>query len=188
MKRKASLLSALSALALVLSVTGCSNDMHAGERATTSKEASQAQPTAEGVARRCAERWDKIVAAGKEPSLWVEVYDYETPLRKRSLSLPEFLGNKADYIYDQPTKPKVLLIEDDRAWVDMSVQWLAGEHPAVRVANNLPGEMIEPMDMIEEWQWVNDEWHFVGPTLKNEFFRENPDFLERARVAASRQQ
>lgn len=188
MIRKASLLSALSALALVASMTSCKDNLHGGETAPNNEQVAQVEPTAEAAALRCAERWDKIIAAGDDPALWIEVYDYETPARKQSLTLPEFQENKSGYVYDQPTKPKVLLLEEGRAWIDMSVQWLAGLHPAVRIADNKEGTMIEPMDMIEEWQWVNDDWHFVGPKLKGEFFRENPDFLERAREAASRKQ
>ncbi len=187
MIRKASLLPGLAALALALGVTACSpnsdsNNVHAQETATV-----VAQPTVEGVLRRCAERWTKIVAAGEDDSVWIEIYDYETPARKATLSLPAFLSNKGDFVYKEATKPKLLLMEGEMAYLDTSAQWLAGRHPMIGSAD-IGGdtEMVEPMDMIETWQWINNEWHFVKPQDRNEFFRENPDFLARAQAASEK--
>ena len=186
MNRKASVLSVLPTLALVLGAFSCQpettpSSVHAGEATVAETD----EPTTERVIERCSERWAKIVAAGEDPSIWVEIYEYETPAQKANLSLPSFLSNKDKYIYDSPAKPRVLLIEDDIAYVDMAVHWLAGRHPMIRSAS-IGGDpnRVEPMDLIETWQWINGDWHFVRPDNKSEFLRVNPDFLARAQKAS----
>lgn len=188
MTRKASLLPGLAALALAIGITACNPDSSSGTvHAQDTAAATAAVPIATDALRRCEERWAKVVAAGEDASIWVEIYEYETPAQKKELSLPKFLENKSDFIYVSPTKPKLLLVEDEIAYIDISAQWLSGRHPMIGVADiggNL--DMVEPMDMIEKWQWVNGDWHFMQPHSKNEFFRENPDFLARAQAASAK--
>lgn len=188
MTRKASLLPGLAALALAIGITACNQDSAPGTvHAQGQSTAEAAVPTAEGVLRRCEERWAKIVAAGEDSAIWVEIYEYETPAQKKELSLPKFLDNKSDFIYVSPTKPRLLLMEDDFAFVDISAKWLAGRHPMIGSADvGGDQDMVEPMDMIEQWQWVNGEWHFMKTFSKKQFFRDDPDFLARAQAASSK--
>ncbi len=188
MTQKSSLRPGLAAFALALGITACAPEKDSGEVHAQTQTAEVAQPTTEGVIRRSEERWNKIVAAGDDPAIWVEIYEYETPLQKTQLSLPRFLEKKADFVYDSPTKPKLLLMEDGIAYLDVSAQWLAGRHPMIAGAD-IGGDsnMIEHMELIEQWQWVSGEWHLVKPIPKNEFFRQNPDFLARAQAASEKQ-
>jgi len=188
MIKKVILLPTLATLALAIGITACDENTSSGTVHGHASAAVAAKPTTAGLIRRCEERWAKIISTREEPSVWIEIYEYETPVHKMSLSLPEFLSKKTDFIYTSPTKPKLLLMEDDLAYLDISVQWLAGLHPLVGTARDVSKEMVKPMDMIEEWQWINDEWYFVKPHTRNEFFRENPDFLARAQAAASAQE
>ena len=187
MNWKAILLPALAVPALLLTVTSCDEAEASDKQQNAAAQNETAKPTAERVLQRSAERWAKIVAAGEDSSLWVDVYQYEDPQNKAVFKLGEFLANKENFVYDAPTEPKLLLMEDDKAYVDISALWLAGRHNLVASAE-IGGspDRVEPMEMIEIWRFVEGDWFFQGPPKrKNEFFRDNPDFLTRAQEAAA---
>ena len=182
-------LQTLAFTGLVFGLVGCdgnsTSSVNAAGKSETEKVA--AAPTAESVIANSKERWDKIVRASEDESLWIELYDYETPEFKSAVSLSQFLSKKGDFHYDQPTEPKLLLLEDDTAYLDVSALWLSGRHPMVKTAQIGGDEnMVQTLDMIEIWHWMDGSWKIQSPPKrKNEFFNENPDFLKRAQDAAN---
>ena len=179
---------------LPLFTSGCSDSVDAAaknaeestEQSATTPEAKP-EKTAERLLARSAERLEKMVRARDDSTLWIEIYDYETPEMKESVSLTTFLTGKDKYYYDQPTAPSLLLIEDDTAWVESSCLWLAGMHPAIGDAGD--PNLVKPMEMIEVWKWVESDWYFEGPPRRRvDFFDDNPDFLARVKDAREKAQ
>ena len=126
---------------------------------------------------RSMERWKLIVAAQEDETKWIEVYGFELPEVRRHETLGIYLEGKEKFHYDSPTRPQVLLLEDDTAYIQVDCTWLAFMHP--RIASNNPGRQ-DLMEMLEVWRWSEGDWYFEAPPReRREFFRENPELLEK---------
>ncbi len=182
----------IAASLLGLSIAACQpNEATTGtttpqNTSAQTRKGAAARPDAARLVERVARRWDLICRASNDSKLWIEAYDFEAPAAREAVSLANFIANKGNFHYDQPGEPRVLFIEDGTAYVNTTVLWLSGKHPALQAGNVLGADpnSVEFLDMVETWKWVDDDWYFLGPPArKNEFFDENPDFLARAQRA-----
>lgn len=168
--------------------TGSTTPQEGGSTGTPgSPETAAAEPTAVGVLTRVRDRWDLICRASEDSKLWIEVYDFEAPATREAVSLVSFLSNKQDFHYDQPSEPKLLLLEDDLAYVNLSVVWLSGLHPKIGDVQGVIGadrNRVDFLDIVETWKFVDGEWYMAAPPeRRDEFLEANPDVLRRAQRA-----
>jgi len=43
-----------------------------------------------------------------------------------------------------------------------------------------PGQTLtQDIEIIETWQWVENDWHFVRQESESDFFEANPDLLKK---------
>ena len=174
------------ALAAILGLAACSdsanqvqaqaNRAQAQDRAETTPAIDYTGATAERVLKRSEQRWALIVEAAKSQERWVEVYDFLTPSMQEGFPITVYLPTKVKFHYDEPTSPKLLKLEEDRAFLQVSATWLAYLNPDVRKAAG--GEtLVKPFQSIEEWHWVEGDWYLERPHRESDFYRDNPDFF-----------
>lgn len=160
-------------VALAVSVISCGDTIDEVAAAGENTEVA-AEPTAERLIERSKARWDLVVAAQQDEERWIEIYDFELPQVKRAQTLGMFLEGKEKFHYDSPTPPQVLLIEEDKGYIQVDCTWLAYKHPVI--GQNDPG-LTHLMEMLEVWHWVEGDWYMVGGWHERpEYFRENPEF------------
>jgi len=166
----------IASLVLVaVSIVSCSDSASVVDAAAST---SKAQKTAEWLVERSISRWKLVVAAQKDPSKWIDAYDYEMPEVRRHETLGLFLDGKEKFHYDSPTRPSVLLIDGDDAYLQVDCTWLAFMHPVV--AKNDPGHQ-ELMEMLEVWHWSEGDWYMEGPPReRRQFFVDNPDLAAKS--------
>ena len=131
------------------------------------------QDTAHLVERSRA-RLELVVGAQHDSSKWIEVYAYETPELKRNVPLSSYLQGKDQFHYDQPSAPKVLLIEEDEAsssytaYVEVNYLWLAYKHWKIGQEDPNKTELLEALEI---WHFVDGEWYFQSPPQRRgEYF------------------
>lgn len=174
-----------SALLFTLLAFGACSDSANEVQAHSSDEQDSTEPisyegaTAERVLARSTERWGLIVEAGQNQERWIEVYEFLAPAVRDGYPITVYLPSKAKFHYDQPSKPKLLKLEEGKAFVAVRATWLAYLNPQVRQVEG--GESLtKPFQSIEEWDWVEGEWYLQRPHRESDFHRENPDFFKRA--------
>ncbi len=174
----------LSALMTLASCSGSTDQVQAqtpkGEAGAEAqaKSPSYGEPIPKRVLERSAERWRLIVEAAAKEERWVEIYGFLTPAVRKEYPITAYLPSKAKFDYDQPTKPKLLKLEGDRAYVAVNATWLAYTNPDVRAAEG-GANLIKPFQSIEEWEWVEGEWYLHQPHRASDFHKEHPDFFAR---------
>jgi hypothetical protein len=165
-------LASLLALAPLLVLTGCEEDVAASENAAapaTTEAAPDAEPDLSRVTARSAERWQRVVAAD-----WIQAYDYQHPALKKQVPIGSFLANKEHHEYRNPSKPRLIGSEGNQAFVELSVLW-EPHHPILQTVENRPDDMTEELPMVETWAWTDGEWYFIQNERANEFHAKHPD-------------
>lgn len=169
-------------LALALPLSACGPNVGAqdapaegGSEATVEESAPEAPSTPDPstVLARAAARWDAVVAGE-----WIQAYDYLPPEVRKVETLPRYLANKEHHEYRNPSKPFLLLQEDDKAYVEVNVVWET-HHPQVVIAQNNPGDLAQTLHMIETWQWVDGDWYWSAVDRQKDFFKNNPELAKK---------
>lgn len=187
----------IGGLCLALPLIGCGcADSDAGPADEAESGANQTEPTAPAVPvseapvseapappasnekapdpkdalARSEQRWEMIQAED-----WIQAYDFLTPARKKQEKLGNFLAGKADHEYRNPSKPHLLGTEGEQAYLEVSVLWTP-HHDILGTADNAPEDFTQQLEMIETWQWIDEEWCWVGVARQNEFLDEHPKF------------
>lgn len=177
------LLLAGALLSILLTLSACSDSGSEVQAQSSSGDDSTGVVSYEGatgerILARAQERWGLIVEAGQDQTRWIEVYEFLAPFVRESYPITVYLPSKVKFHYDQPSKPKLLKLEEGKAFVAVSATWLAYLNPQVRQADG-GGTLVKPFRSIEEWDWVDGEWYLNQPHRENDFYRENPDFFKR---------
>ncbi len=127
-------------------------------------------PDVKDALARAEKRWEMIQAED-----WIQAYDFLAPARRRQEKLGGYLAGKSDHEYRNPSKPHLLGMEGEQAFLEVSVLWTP-HHDILKTADNAPEDFTEQLEMIETWQWIDQEWYWVAVTRQNEFLDEHPQF------------
>ncbi len=173
-------LGVVALFAIVLTLAACTDPVGAAENPVQEEPVASetSTPVPARVLERSAERWKLIVEAAKTKERWVEVYPFLTPAQREEYPITMYLPSKTKFHYADPTEPKLLKVDGDKAYVAVRASWLAYLNPDVKRVEG--GEnLVKPIQSIEEWHWVEGDWYLHRPHRESEFNRDNPGFFSR---------
>lgn len=131
------------------------------------------QPTAERLAQRAKERWEKIAKAD-----WIEAYDFLTAEQKQAMPLAQYLSGKQNFEYANPVVKEVLKVEGDHGYVRVSTRWTP-HHPQFKKVKLEPGQTLtQEIELIETWNFSDGDWLYLRPQREEEFFAEHSELLK----------
>jgi len=172
----------IGVLCLAFPLIGCSGsdvdpaEVHAAEKAEPVTKAPAVEAPAPQVGdtksalARSAKRWEMIAAED-----WIQAYDYLAPARRKQETLAQYLSNKEDHEYRNPSKPHLIGTDGDFAYIEFSVVWTP-HHPILNTVDIGPESYTQTLNMIESWQWVDGEWYWIHVARQNEFLAAHPQF------------
>lgn len=145
----------------------------AGEPDPAAEAASEvAAPDPSRAVARATERWKAIVEED-----WIQVYDYAPKIVRARMTLQQFLQDKANHHYENPSQPKLLLVDGDTAYLEVQVLWTP-THPQLWQADNakeLEGKYPEEIGIVEEWHYVDGDWYHFRNHRTDEFLEQHPE-------------
>jgi len=165
----------------LLALHGCSpatseaKTSEATADAVVEAESAPAGPDLNLVEGRSTERWQLIVNAD-----WIQAYDFSLPTIRAHQPLGAFLSNKQHHEYRNPSKPKLIGVEDEgrTAFLELAVLW-EPHHPILQTVEDRPDDMTQELHMVETWKWHEGEWYFVENERHSDFMKEHPGILEK---------
>jgi hypothetical protein len=165
----------LLVLALVAApwlVAGCGQgDVQAGKPAA---QAATAEPTRERLEARVGERLKSVEARDL-----AAVHNYFSPAMKKQRTLGQFAQQMENHKYESCRMVEILATNQDMGYVRTGALWTP-THPQVQRVKLEPGQTLtQDIEIIETWQWVENDWHFVRQESESDFFEANPDLLKK---------
>lgn len=167
----------IGALCLALPLTGCNgsdadpDEVHVAGKTEPPVEAPAPKVRDAKVAlARAAKRWEMIAAED-----WIQAYDFMAPTRRKQEKISQYLSNKEDHEYRNPSKPHLIGTDGDFAYIEFSVVWTP-HHAILNMVDIGPENYTQTLDMIETWQWVEGEWYWIRVDRQNEFLAAHPQF------------
>jgi hypothetical protein len=166
----------LASCALSFLASACSNEHDDPVESASASPAEIRRPTESRLIERSKERW-RLSSAGE----WIDVYDLLSPKVKKQMSLYAFLDGKQHHVFNDPSAPRLVGVEGAKAYTEVTVTWTP-QHPALMRAEIPEGESLtERFELIETWEWVENDWYLEWPPERPaEFFEQHPDLLKKS--------
>lgn len=118
-------------------------------------------------------RWASVSKAD-----WIAAYDYLTPEQKQVLPLAQYLPNKANHEYSNPTVGVVVKIDGEQGYVRATALWTP-HHPQLSQVKLEPGQSLtQELKMIETWRWIDGDWLYVTAEGDTDFLEKHPELLK----------